>query len=147
MKRKVVLLVVALYSLWAPGQQKTAEDDPHWRQHTVQNAFNEVSAGMRYSWTEKWLARLGDGAAPEIMNCVSAKPFTKKNAETALALVKMSFADPRLIKRDRDRAPTNTLVLLDYLDKHTSDADAKAEINSVRDQLHRQAPAVEPSKN
>jgi len=138
MKSIIAILFVSLCSLFVTGQRKIAEDDPQWRQQTVKRAFDEVSAGMYYSWSEKYLARLGDSAAPEIMSLLAAKPFTKKDAETALSLVKMSFANPSLIRRGPSRTPTNTLVLLDYLDKHVIDADTKSKINSAREQLQAQ---------
>jgi len=147
MKRNALVVIVVMCSLLAPAQRKTVEDDPHWREHTVQNAFDEVSVGMYYSWTEKWLARMGDGAAPEVMKCLSAKPLTKQNIETALTLVKMSFGFPRLIRHDQDRTPTNTLAFLDYLDKQSSDADVRLKIDSVRDELRARPPAMEPKKN
>ena len=97
MKSRTIALVVTLCSIAAFGQTKTAEGQPGWSQQTVQNAFDEVSTGMHYSWTEKWLARLRDRAVPEIMKCALARPFTRQNSETALTLVNMSFADPRSI--------------------------------------------------
>jgi hypothetical protein len=127
-----------LCSALADGERRIAEDDPQWRQQTVQRAFDEVSAGMYSSWSEKYLARLGDSAAPEIMNYLTAKYLTKKDAETALSLVKMSFANPGLIRRSPSRTPTNTLILLDYLDKHIIDADTKSRINSTRERLQAQ---------
>lgn len=139
MKIMIATAVVTLCSVFLFGQRKIAEDDPQWRQQTVERAFSEVSAGMRTSWSEKYLARLGDSAAPEIMNYLASKRLTSKDAETALSLVRMSFADPRLIRRGANKTPTNTLVLLDYLDKHTSDAGIKSEINSEREEL--QSPA------
>ena len=59
----------------------------------------------------------------------------KQKAVTALTLLKMSFADPRSIRHVQDRDPTNTLVLLAYLDKHTSDAGVKSTIRSMRGEL------------
>jgi hypothetical protein len=138
MKSIIALLILTL-TLWtvsSVGQTQISEDDPQWRQQTVRRAFDEVSAGMYYSWTEKWLARLGDSAAPEIMNLLATKNLSKKDAQTTLSLVKMSFAYPRLITHNQNRTPTNALVLLDYLDKHTSDANIKSNINSMRKQLH-----------
>lgn len=144
MKRMLAILVVTICSVLAVGQRKIAEDDPQWRRQTVQRAFDEVSAGIRSSWSEKYLARLGDSAAPEIMNYLASKPVTKKNAETALSLVKMSFADPRLIRRNPGKVPTNTRALLDFLDKGTTDVDTKSKINSTRERLRLQALETEP---
>jgi hypothetical protein len=143
----VILFMVIVCSVVAIGERKLAEDDSQWRQETVQRAFNEVSVGMRSSWSEKYLARLGDSAAPEIMNLLASKGLTKKNAETALTLVKMSFADPRLIRRSPNRDPVNTLALLGYLDQHTTDADTKSTINSMREQLQAQSTGKELKKS
>jgi len=147
MKTIIITLTTILCSVVVLGQVKTAEDDPHWPQQIVRRAFDEVSAGLRTSWSERYLARLGDSAAPEIRRCISERPSTKENAETALALVKMSFANPRSIRHEQDRTPTNTLALLDYFDKHSADADVKLKVDSVRDELRARSPAVEPKKN
>jgi hypothetical protein len=53
MKRIAVALVMTLCSVIAVGQRKLAEDDPQWRQQTVERAFHEVSGGLRTSWSEK----------------------------------------------------------------------------------------------
>jgi hypothetical protein len=147
MKSRTIMLIATLCSVVALGQVRTAEDDPHWPEQIVKRAFDEVSAGLRTSWSERYLARLGDSAAPEIMKLVAAKQPTKENAETALTLLKMSFADPRVIRHERDRSPTNTLALLDYLAKHTNDADVKSKISSARDQVKAQASNAEPKNN
>jgi hypothetical protein len=135
MKMIMPILVMIVCSVFVVGQRKIGEDDPQWRQETVQRAFSEVSAGMATSWSVKYLARLGDRAAPEITSYLASKHLTSEDAETALSLVKMSFAIPRLIIRSADKTPTDTLILLDYLDTHTSDAHLKLEINSEREQL------------
>lgn len=135
---RATIVILTLCSLPVAGQTKTAEDNPNWPHQIVQRAFNEVSAGLRTSWSERYLARLGDSVAPEILSLVSAKPLTKQDAETALTLVKMSFAEPRSIRHQQDRVPTNTLVLVDWIDKHTSDAGVKPNLNSMRDELKSQ---------
>jgi hypothetical protein len=81
MKSIAALLVLTLWPIFVVGQKPMSEDDPQWRTQTVQRAFKEVSAGMYYSWSEKWLARLGDGAAPEIMSLVAAKGPSKKDVQ------------------------------------------------------------------
>ena len=144
MKSVVVILIVTLCSAFTVGQKKIAEDDPQWRRQTVERAFDEVSAGMHSSWSDKYLARLGDSAAPEIMNYLAAKHLTQKDTETALSLVNMSFANPRLITRGPSKIPTNTLILLDYLDKRTSDVDTKLRIKSTREQVQAQPLGTEP---
>ncbi len=135
MKRMVTPLIVILCSVLSVAQRKIAEDDPQWRKQTVRRAFSEVSAGMRSSWSEKYLARLGDSAAPEIMEYLASRKPTKKDAETALSLLKMAFANPRLIRRSPSRIPKNSFVLLDSLDKRMTDADTKLKIKSTREQL------------
>ena len=144
MKTSITIVIATLCSLAVFGQTKTAEDSPNWPDQIVQRAFNEVSAGLRTSWSERYLARLGDRAAPEILSRVSGKPLTKQDADTALTLVKMSFADTRSIRHEQDKAPTNTLALLDYLNKQTSDADVKSKIGSMRDQLKPKVQGVQP---
>jgi hypothetical protein len=134
MKTIVAVLIVTISSI-AVGQRKLAEDNPQWRQQTVERAFAEVSAGMYSSWSEKYLARLGDSAAPEIMKLVAARPLTQRNANTALQLVNMSFAYPGLIRHIASRTPTNTLVLLNYLDAHVPDSNTKSKINSARQRV------------
>ena len=69
------------------------------------------------------------------MKIVTARNLTKRDAEAAVALVNMSFALPRNIRHSADRTPTNTLVLLEYLDKHVVDTDIKSKINSARDRV------------
>ena len=64
----VGVLTVALFPVSTIGQRKAAEDDPQWRRQTVERAFNEVSSGFSTSWSEKYFARLGDNAAPEILS-------------------------------------------------------------------------------
>lgn len=129
-------MIIAILCFFAAlGQTRTAEDDPHWPEQIVKRAFDEVSVGLRTSWSERYLARLGDSASPEIMKCISTKPFTNENAKTALTLVQMSFADPQVIRHERNRNPIDTLILLDYINKHTSDADLKSRIESIRKQL------------
>lgn len=135
MKRIAAALVMTLCSVIAIGQRKLAEDDPQWRQQTVERAFHEVSNGLRTSWSEKYLARLGDSAAPEIMSYLRSRQLTKEDTVTALSLVKMSFASPSLIRHASNKSPKNTLILFDYLDKHTADADTKSNIKSVREEL------------
>jgi hypothetical protein len=147
MRMTSMIVVVTLCSFATFGQVRTAEDDPHWPEQIVKRAFSEVSAGMRTSWSERYLARLGDGAAPEIMKIVSAKSPTTENAQTALMLVKMSFADPPVIKHEQNKNPTNTLILLDYLDRHTGDADVKSKITSTRGQLKAQVSNQVPHKS
>ena len=135
MKSITRLLMGVLFTVLAIAQTKIGEDDPLWRQQTVQRAFSEVAAGQRSSWSEKYLARMADSAAPEIMKCVASKLLSKKDAETAMTLVKMSFANPRLIRNSSSRIPTNTLILLDYLEKHTTDTGTKLKFNLMRQQL------------
>src|ERR1700752_1280473 len=96
--KSIELLIIALCSVIAVGQRKLAEDDTLWRQQTVERAFNEVSSGVSTSWSEKYLARLGDSAAPEILSHLRSRHLTDKDAVTALSLVKMSFANPALIR-------------------------------------------------
>jgi len=144
MKAITIMTVAMLCFPAAVGQVRTAEDDPHWPEQIVKRAFDEVSSGLRTSWSERYLARLGDSAAPEVMKLIVAKQPTKENAETALTVIKMSFADPHAIRHERDRNPANTLILLDYLDHHTSDADVKSKINSMRDRVKAQTTNPEP---
>jgi hypothetical protein len=139
MKSRAIKLMTALCCVAAFGQARTAEDDPHWTQQIVKRAFDEVSAGLRTSWSERYLGRLGDSAAPAIMKLISIGQLTNQDAETAVTLAKMSFADPRSIKRSPDKSPTKTLALLSYLDKHVTDADVKSKIGSVRKQLKARA--------
>jgi len=135
------LLTVAVFlcSVLAIGQRKAPEDDPQWRQQTVERAFHEVSAGLSTSWSEKYLERLGDNAAPGIMSYLHSRQLTKQDTLTALSLVRMSFANPSLIRHASNRDPKNTLVLLDYLNNRTNDADTKSKIKSARDDLRPQA--------
>jgi hypothetical protein len=135
MKSMAAVLCITVCSMIAVGQRKLAEDDPQWRQQTVDRAFQEVTSGMRTSWSEKYLARLGDSAAPEIISYLRSRHLTNQDTVTALSLVKMSFADPSLIRNDSNKIPKNSLILLDYLDKHTTDADTKSKINAARDEL------------
>ena len=144
MKISTTMVMATLCFFAVVGQTRTAEDDPHWPEQIVKRAFDEVSTGLRTSWSERYLARLGDSAAPEIMKCISAKPSRKESTQTALTLVKMSFADPRTITREQNRLPTNTMVLLDYLDKHTRDADVKSKISSIRKQLQGESSRAKP---
>src|SRR5262249_51229069 len=117
MKVFITTLLLTVCAISAIGQRKLAEDDPQRRQYTVKRAFQEASAGMRSSWSEKYLARLGDSAAPTILDYISSKPIADKDIEAALALVDMSFGNISLITHSSNRVPTNTIVLLEYLDK------------------------------
>lgn len=147
MRRIAAALVMTLCSVIAIGQRKLAEDDPQWRQQTVERAFHEVSNGLRTSWSEKYLARLGDSAAPEIMSYLRSRQLTKEDTVTALSLVKMSFANPSSIRHASSKSPKNTLILLDYLDKHTTDADTKSNIKSVREELQSQSFGAESNRS
>jgi len=138
-KKVLLLLTVPLFPVFVIGQRKTADDDLQWRQQTVERAFHEVSAGLSTSWSEKYLARLGDNAAPGIMSYLRSRQLTKQDTLTALSLVRMSFANPSLIRHASNRDPKNTLVLLDYLSNRTNDADTKSKIKSARDDLRPQA--------
>jgi len=138
MKTTAIALIVTLCSVVAVGQRKLAEDDPQWRRQTVERAFHEVSAGLSTSWSEKYLARLGDNAAPGIMSYLSSRQLTKQDTLTALSLVRMSFANPSLIRHASNRDSKNTLVLLDYLNNRANDADTKSKIKSARDDLKSQ---------
>ncbi|SRR5216684_5832594 len=142
MKTIAVASVIALCSVIAVSQRKLAEDDPQWRQQTVVRAFHEVSDGLSTSWSEKYLARLGDSAAPEIMSYVRSRPLSNHDTLTPLSLVRMSFANPNLIRHASNRTPTNSLALLDYLDKHTEDSNTKSKIKSVSDGLRSQFSAT-----
>ncbi|HUD63484.1 MAG TPA: hypothetical protein VMQ17_02860 [Candidatus Sulfotelmatobacter sp.] len=147
MKRIAAALVMTLCSVIAIGQRKLAEDDPQWRQQAVERAFHEVSNGLRTSWSEKYLARLGDSAAPEIMSYLRSRQLTKEDSVTALSLVKMSFANPSSIRHTSSKSQKNTLILLDYLDKHTTDADTKSNIKSVREELQSQSFGAESNRS
>lgn len=147
MKRIAAALVMTLCSVIAIGQRKLAEDDPQWRQQTVERAFHEVRNGLRTSWSEKYLARLGDSAAPEIMSYLRSRQLTKEDTVTALSLVKMSFANPSSIRHASSKSPQNTLIMLDYLDKHTTDADTKSKIKSVREELQSQSFGAESNRS
>ena len=118
------------------------ENDPRWRQETVQRAFSEVSRGMYTSWSEKYLARLGDSVAPEVMKLLQQKKVTAKDAETAVSLVNMSFATPRMIRNEENRHPRSTLDLLDYLDQNAADSPTKSKIKSTRERLQRSVATV-----
>jgi hypothetical protein len=119
------------------------EDDPHWRQETVQRAFSELSRGMYTSWSEKYLARLGDSAAPEVMKLLQQKGMTTKNAETAISLINLSFAMPRIILNEENRHPRNTVSLLDYLDQNAAvDSATKAKIKTTRERLQHDVATV-----
>jgi len=146
-KRIAAALVMTLCSVIAIGQRKLAEDDPQWRQQAVERAFHEVSNGLRTSWSEKYLARLGDSAAPEIMSYLRSRQLTKEDSVTALSLVKMSFANPSSIRHTSSKSQKNTLILLDYLDKHTTDADTKSNIKSVREELQSQSFGAESNRS
>jgi hypothetical protein len=146
-KRIAAALVMTLCSVIAIGQRKLAEDDPQWRQQAVERAFHEVSNGLRTSWSEKYLARLGDSAAPEIMSYLRSRQLTKEDTVTALSLVKMSFANPSSIRHASSKSQKNTLILLDYLDKHTTDADTKSNIKSVREELQSQSFGAESNRS
>ncbi len=113
------------------------EDDPHLRQETVQRAFSEVSRGLYTSWSEKYLARLGDSVALEVMKLLQQKKVTAKDAATAVSLVNMSFAAPRMIRNEADRHPKNTLSLLDDLDQNAADSATKERIKSTLERLQR----------
>src|ERR1041384_3003424 len=108
------LPIVLFCGLALAQNDKNNEDDPQWRQETVQRAFSELSRGMYTSWSEKYLARLGDSVAPEVMKLLQQKGMTTKNAGTAISLVNLSFAMPRIILKEKNRHPLNSLSLLDY---------------------------------
>ena len=90
---------------------------------------------MYTSWSEKYLARMGDSVAPEVMQLLGESQITAKNADTAISLVNLSLAVPRLIQRGEDRSPRNTLTLLDYLDRRVADSTVRAKIKSAQERL------------
>jgi hypothetical protein len=132
--RVILALLFVLFCGIAIAQNEN-ENDARLRQETVQLAFSEVSRGMYTSWSEKYLARLGDSAAPEIMKLLQQKKMTTKDAQTAVSLVNMSFATPRIIRNEANRQPRSTLSLLDYLDQNSADSTTKAKIRSTRERL------------
>lgn len=141
MKTNILAILVGLCSVLQSAQSLHAqkqfgEDDPQTRQRIVVNAFNEVSAKMYTSFSEKILGRLGDSAAPEIVKILSSKKsVSNKDVETALELSKIAFRTPQFIQHPANRVPTNTLALLDYLDKHAVDTGTRSKIDALRSQL------------
>jgi hypothetical protein len=77
------------------------------------------------------------------MSYLRSRQLTRQDTITALSLVRMSFANPSLIRHASNRTPTNTLALLDYLDNRTSDSDTKSKIKSARKDLHSQSLGTE----
>ena len=142
----VLLSILSATGVTQTGVTQKAEDDPHWRQEAVRRAFSEGSRGVTTGWTQKWMARLGDSAAPEVMKILKGKTITTKEAETALSIVDMSFATPSLILRNENRTPRNSLVLLDDLDQRVQDAPTREKIDAARQRILQQPNGAAPQK-
>jgi hypothetical protein len=83
MRTKVVILVpiVSFFPCLGVSQRKTALDDPQTRQQVVQKAFRELVNGLYEGSTEKYLPRLGDSAAPDLVTILRAVPLSDKDVE------------------------------------------------------------------
>jgi hypothetical protein len=116
------------------------KDDAKLGSESVQRAFSEVSRGMYTSWSEKYLARLGDSVAPEVTQLLANRKANENDSSTAVALINMAFASPNQIKNPEDRQPKNTLTMLELLDQRVRDSAIKAKIRSTRERLQQKLP-------
>ena len=97
----------------------------------VQNALKQAP-GVRVSFTEKYLHRLGDSASIALLKIMDRDKLTKAESVMAtLDIIQQAFSYPHLISREIDRKPNITLFLLIHLHQDVSDAQVQSEIQQT----------------
>jgi predicted Holliday junction resolvase-like endonuclease len=81
---------------------------------------------------QKQLRRLGDETAVVLTKVIGGRVLDQHDVEPLLLMLELSFSDLRFVETTVDRQPRTTLVLLNYLELVTSDAELKKKIESTR---------------
>lgn len=84
------------------------------------------------SFVEKAVYRMGDRIALEIVQGFSDDEILDPSrVERVLAIVRLSFSQPRFITRERDRVPLETDLLLSYLEWRERDGTLRESIGAT----------------
>ena|SRR5271166_4240247 len=127
---RVLLFSIVLLSLptLVPGQAEQTDAEA-----TVRQVWKHLSQGAYTSTDVKELGWLGDSSAVALTKILGGKILDTNDIESVLLTIKLSYADPRIVKTDSDRQPRTTLLLLHYLNLATNDTRLKEKIGNTEE--------------
>jgi hypothetical protein len=120
-----------------PSSAQSEDNDPY-SIRLVEGALKTAMSvpGVRISFVEKRLQKLGDAASVSVLKILDDRDFAdRRTAEAVLQIIREAFSAPEMISLHVDRKPKVTLFLLGYLEQKTSDP-------SVRDHIRQTALVV-----
>ena len=120
---------------WACLTALAAGQSPENAGQVVRDALRVTSSGYYTGSTEKSLERLGDNAAIELIRIFEGRDLSPAEIRSALLIVDLSFAAPRVIAAESDRKPRATLLLLRYLDYQAREPELKDKILQTKRSL------------
>ena len=120
---------------------------PAGADEVVRRALHGFAEGGYDGWTQKWLARLGDGSAAALARIYSGRDLSPRDVATALEVIDMSFLGLKDVEVASERQPRATLFVLRYFDAITTDPSLKNKIRTTRESvLKRTSQAKERTK-
>lgn len=87
---------------------------------------------MRHSFSQKQLARLGDGVSVALIKILDQQEILDpKTLPVVMAMIREAFSNPSLISIEENKKPQITLMLLDQLRSKLRDQQMNAEIDET----------------
>jgi hypothetical protein len=128
----VVVLLSFGFVVNSVGQGLPAQVSEDYDVPLVKRALNEQAQGASFSFTNKYVSRLGDRVSIALLKIFDEKDFQNpKQLRVALKLVHQSFASLDLIIVPDDKNPKVTLFFLSCLQRQTKDPQLRDEISQL----------------
>jgi hypothetical protein len=131
---RVITLICCAVLLLAGSLGGQSEEDDYYSVRVVTDALKMRSGGQRivHSWTQKYLARLGDRVSIALLKLLNEHDL--ENPETVksfLPVIRDAFDQMESISVGEDKEPKVTLFLLSALDRKIGDPEAQQEIRQT----------------
>jgi len=98
----------------------------------VKRALGEQAQGASFSFTNKYLTRLGDRVSVALLKILEEKDFqNSRQLRAALKVMRQSFSSLDLVVVPEDQKPKVTLFFLNRMERETNDPKLRQEISSL----------------
>ena len=114
------------------GQGYLAQVTEDYDVPLVKRALNELAQGASFSFTNKYVSRLGDRGSIALLKILDEKDLQNpRQVKAALRIVRQSFTSLDLIVVPEDKKPKVTLFFLSRLQKETKDPQLRDQISQA----------------
>lgn len=139
----VVNLILSLYYLPSSKPQSYPKPDEN-SVKLVKSAIQQIRSGILFSIYNKRIPRLGDEAAICLMEIFSEEDLSKEeNFLVYLPIIQDSFSSCKSIKKEENKNPKFSLLLLNRLLKVTKNQKSRERLLKVISQLEKIKPIRE----